>query len=221
MSICPDKDLYSAYLDGELLSPWKEKLEAHMEECPKCRAVLDSYKNIHTLLSAKTIPEPDYEASFSALCEKRRYAAVRSAVADRDRLSWFSKSVSIPVPLLAAAAMILFVFTPILMITSVKAYEAGGNAAVSDFKPIVPVSTVRRNSKKFNFRPANMLISADLIEIEHPKRHVINLSQFAGLYMPSEMTHCDDFILVDLENNYPCLQTAQNEFIPVFIKNEQ
>ena len=37
MSTCPDKDLYSAYVDGELQSPWKEKIEAHLVSCKKVK----------------------------------------------------------------------------------------------------------------------------------------------------------------------------------------
>jgi anti-sigma factor RsiW len=42
--MCPDRQLLSVYLDGELPSPWKEKLEAHLAACPVCAARLDEYR---------------------------------------------------------------------------------------------------------------------------------------------------------------------------------
>jgi len=42
--MCPDRQLLSVYLDGELPSPWKEKLEAHLDACPVCAARLGEYR---------------------------------------------------------------------------------------------------------------------------------------------------------------------------------
>jgi anti-sigma factor RsiW len=40
----------SAYLDGELASRSQARLERHAEECPECRAVLDSLRRMLSLL---------------------------------------------------------------------------------------------------------------------------------------------------------------------------
>lgn len=37
--MCPDRCLLSAYVDGEVPSPWKERLAAHLAECPSCAAL--------------------------------------------------------------------------------------------------------------------------------------------------------------------------------------
>jgi anti-sigma factor RsiW len=44
--MCPDRQILSVYLDGELPSPWKEKMESHLLSCPHCRKVVDSWKQI-------------------------------------------------------------------------------------------------------------------------------------------------------------------------------
>jgi hypothetical protein len=44
--MCPDRQILSVYLDGELPSPWKEKMENHLVSCPQCRKVVDSWKQI-------------------------------------------------------------------------------------------------------------------------------------------------------------------------------
>ncbi|MDR1025523.1 MAG: zf-HC2 domain-containing protein [Treponema sp.] len=44
--MCPDRQILSLYLDGELPSPWKEKMEAHLDSCPACRDRIESWKRI-------------------------------------------------------------------------------------------------------------------------------------------------------------------------------
>jgi hypothetical protein len=36
--MCPDRELLSAWVDGEVSSPWRESLERHLEACPSCSA---------------------------------------------------------------------------------------------------------------------------------------------------------------------------------------
>ena len=74
MSTCPDKDLYSAYVDGELQSPWKEKIEVHLVSCEKCRSVVDSYRKISLKLSENSFPEPDLDGSSLNSMPKGRIA---------------------------------------------------------------------------------------------------------------------------------------------------
>ena len=47
---CPDRQMISLYCDGELPSPWKEKMEAHLESCKKCRATLAGYRKLEEQL---------------------------------------------------------------------------------------------------------------------------------------------------------------------------
>jgi hypothetical protein len=44
--MCPDRQLLSVYLDGELPSPWKEKMESHLASCPFCRGTVETWKRI-------------------------------------------------------------------------------------------------------------------------------------------------------------------------------
>ena len=43
--MCPDRGLLSAYVDGEVPSPWKERLAAHLSECPSCAAQAARFGN--------------------------------------------------------------------------------------------------------------------------------------------------------------------------------
>ncbi|MCL2374311.1 MAG: hypothetical protein FWC65_03610 [Treponema sp.] len=44
--MCPDRQIISLYCDGELPSPWNEKMASHLEICPKCQAVLSGYRSL-------------------------------------------------------------------------------------------------------------------------------------------------------------------------------
>ena len=55
--MCPDSQIISLYYDEELPSPWKEKMEAHLEACASCRAVLAGYGRLGKGLAALNHPE--------------------------------------------------------------------------------------------------------------------------------------------------------------------
>ncbi|MDR2343279.1 MAG: hypothetical protein LBD86_01960 [Spirochaetaceae bacterium] len=50
--MCPDKQFLSVYFDKELPSPWKERMEQHLETCSECRANLEVYRKMSGSLSA-------------------------------------------------------------------------------------------------------------------------------------------------------------------------
>ena len=51
--MCPDRDLVSAYVDGEVPSPWRERLEEHLASCPNCAALAASYAALGERLRAE------------------------------------------------------------------------------------------------------------------------------------------------------------------------
>ena len=55
--MCPDNQIISLYLDEELPSPWKEKMEAHLESCKKCQSALAGYKNLKSSLQQVAVPQ--------------------------------------------------------------------------------------------------------------------------------------------------------------------
>jgi hypothetical protein len=50
--MCPDKQFLSVYFDGELPSPWKERMERHLETCSECRENLEIYRKMSRSLVA-------------------------------------------------------------------------------------------------------------------------------------------------------------------------
>ena len=118
MSTCPDTDLYSAFIDGEVPSPWKEKLVAHINSCPKCRKQTERYQKIHALFAAGMARQtaPDFEASFERISRRRQeLLASMGKKTPTNYLAWTRQSVKIPIT--AFAAMFLAaVFLPTFFI---------------------------------------------------------------------------------------------------------
>ena len=66
--MCPDRQLISLYYDGELPSPWKEKMEAHLESCAECRSILAGYKGIGKYL--QDFPQETVQAASERVWKK-------------------------------------------------------------------------------------------------------------------------------------------------------
>jgi anti-sigma factor RsiW len=108
--MCPDPQLLSIYVDGELPSPWDEKMDAHLKECSVCREKVETFKQLRELInkdsSAKKITEEELlkskEKIWRRIEEKRRFAAVPTQY---PRI--WQRRISIPLPMAAAAAIII------------------------------------------------------------------------------------------------------------------
>ena len=55
MFTCPEKDIHSIYLDGELPEEYKVKYESHVKTCQKCQAELSKLKMVHEILKKDSI----------------------------------------------------------------------------------------------------------------------------------------------------------------------
>jgi len=61
--MCPDPQLLSIYMDGELPSPWKEKMEGHLSECSECMEKFKSFKHLQELFKKDTSQKRTVESS--------------------------------------------------------------------------------------------------------------------------------------------------------------
>jgi anti-sigma factor RsiW len=138
--MCPDPQLISVYLDGELPSPWKEKIESHLEHCPECSGKLARYR----LLRADTAHE---EIAMQAAKERvwqklasQKPVAFRSPERAFAGGIWRSK-VSIPLP--AAAALIVAVIAMFFLLRPAEQADTTPNMmlASEEILPgIIPAS---------------------------------------------------------------------------------
>jgi len=124
--MCPDPQLLSVYYDGELPSPWKEKMEGHLADCPECRHTLETYGIFR---SGKDSPGASLPAAETAACERvwNKISGKTDIEADPEKTAgqsispfhypqkysqtgFWRRSVSIPLPAAAAAALFIIVF---------------------------------------------------------------------------------------------------------------
>ena len=146
MSICPNKDLLSAYIDGELTFPWKETIERHLQECAVCNKVYEQYAVVNWYMQKLVADAPlDTAASFEKVLAKRN-AVLQNKLANPKRRwvasaveQWFSASIRIPVPA-AVAAILVFVLLPLVLFVKVEYSVNSAAVAQSSFTPIIPVS---------------------------------------------------------------------------------
>ncbi|MDR1278548.1 MAG: zf-HC2 domain-containing protein [Treponema sp.] len=135
--MCPDRQILSVYLDGELPSPWKEKLENHLGSCARCREKLEAYRNMSCLLgkTGNAGPETARERVWLRLQTRAGGAFPRSG-------NLWRRNVSVPLPV-AAAAAIFFIALGALVFRQLfftGPAQEGAMAAGVDLRNVVPVS---------------------------------------------------------------------------------
>lgn len=118
MSGCPEKDLHSVYLDGELPEFYLKEYESHVQTCQKCQAVLEKMRKVRALLHDSEISCKDenefLEQSFERLQTKLRY----TQNVKKPQNNIYSYTARFILPLTAAAAIFAVVFTPIHLKTT-------------------------------------------------------------------------------------------------------
>jgi len=117
--ICPDRQLLSVYFDGEMPSPWKEKMEAHIAGCPRCAGQLEIYRRISRTAAGDVLAGGAVEAVKEQVWRKLEQRTGTAAglpeawpTAVRGRAVW-RRRISVPLP--AAAAIALFIVLAFVM----------------------------------------------------------------------------------------------------------
>jgi hypothetical protein len=103
--MCPDRQLLSVYLDGELSSPWKEKMEEHICGCVCCTQQIETYRKISIRHSAEeeTLFKDARENVWQKLEQRSQVYTYRYKPVS----NFWKKRLSIPIPA-AAAITLLF-----------------------------------------------------------------------------------------------------------------
>jgi len=146
--MCPDPQLLSIYMDGELPSPWKEKMESHLSECSVCGEKFKNFKRLQEFLkedtdcksavSEKFLSEQELmEASMKNVWQKLEagskgaysyrtnpYGRRQLSHVNRQTENLWKRRLSIPLPAAAAAAIIIALVTAVWF----RGGSAGNNA---------------------------------------------------------------------------------------------
>lgn len=111
MSICPENDIHSVYLDGELNSPYKEQYLEHLQSCPECTEKLNKLKVVHEALRADSssisLSGEKLDASYQKLSTLLKF---RNVTKKSTNSSWNLLNKVLPA---MAAALIIAIILPI------------------------------------------------------------------------------------------------------------
>ena len=113
MFTCPEKDIHSIYIDGELPENFSREYEAHIGSCEKCRAELEKIRAIRSLLakdSASLDLDKDFmEKSFERLQSRMRFKRIVSQGEDKSFIVPMRRTF---IPMAAAAAAVFAILLP-------------------------------------------------------------------------------------------------------------
>ena len=146
--MCPDRQILSLYLDGELPSPWKEKMDTHLVSCEKCRSHLAQYQKLREIMQEDRV-------EFSLEMKNRAWDNIISGMPGdhakrkmvnpvREHQIFWNRRVSLPFPALAAAAAVFIIIT-FLAIQGIRSPQTDQEFGIAtgigaDVQEIIPVS---------------------------------------------------------------------------------
>jgi anti-sigma factor RsiW len=112
---CPENDIHSIYLDGELPQNFVKDYEAHLASCQKCQAKLAKLKAVHEAFAADArlieVSDDFKAASFDRLQSRMRFSKVVSASQPNKNIVRITNFV----PIAAAAAAVFALMLPVKM----------------------------------------------------------------------------------------------------------
>jgi hypothetical protein len=176
MSMCPDRQILSVYLDGELPSPWKEKLENHLASCSLCRKTVEDWKWVSGEMREEEDPG-SRERVWERIC--RRIEGTEGAgsplrAGDSSVLGdLWRRRVSLPFP--AAAVM--------AAAAAVMVLALGSMAFKSSQAPLVPDSAIS---------------SLETAGIDMELNNIRPISNVSGVLQYLESTDSNDIMIIRL-----------------------
>jgi hypothetical protein len=134
--MCPDRQIISLYLDGELPSPWREKMDAHLASCTKCQSQLAQYRKLSMVLKKDCIDEVPGNIQ-NRVWDKVNSGSI-SMTSGASRFSPFKynnriweRKISMPFPI-AAAVVLVFMVISFYAIQSTQSQNLPQISVVSD-----------------------------------------------------------------------------------------
>jgi hypothetical protein len=140
-------------MDGELPSPWKEKMTSHLAECPACKEKLENFKsffdNTNEQEEQRLIEEAKDKVWRKLQLAKRPVQRVRN-------YNVWQRKISIPWPAAAAAAVLLIFATAV--------WVRSGSSNNTGYAYLPPEPTVERTGFNINVEETipNIITASDL-----------------------------------------------------------
>jgi anti-sigma factor RsiW len=135
--LCPDRQLLSVYFDGEMPSPWKEKMEAHIAGCPRCARQLETYRRISPGMAAAA------DEGAAEAVKERVWRKLEQRTGSTAWPTVWRRRITVPLPA-AAAVVVLFIVLAFVMVLKMGTAESPGMTLASetdfDAPDIIPAS---------------------------------------------------------------------------------
>jgi anti-sigma factor RsiW len=148
--MCPDRQILSVYLDNELPSPWKEKMEVHISSCAECRKILNRYQ----ALSILSHSEEDFSVSNIDAALDRTQEQAKDRVWEQLSVLNFgekkivshnwNRSFSLPVPFAVAAALVIAFTAAFIGNTLSRPVQNLNTVAALDAQNVIPSADLAR-----------------------------------------------------------------------------
>ncbi|AEJ18820.1 anti-sigma factor family protein [Gracilinema caldarium] len=163
--MCPDRQLISLYKDGELPSPWKEKLEAHIQTCPECTHTLRAYVHLSGFLQTEQLTSEQIEVVQKNIWKHLSHRLPQTNQVKTKRI--WKHPLIIPLPAaiaaLVAVALLASFITPFILHQGTKGTQ--NIAKINTEVPgIVPVSDMHGLLQYLE----NQASAADIVIIKLP-----------------------------------------------------
>jgi anti-sigma factor RsiW len=115
MIMCPDDALLSAFVDGEVPSPWKERMESHVAGCAECSRKLGEMRGLSASLHSL---ETGTETAILSAAKARIGASIDFGMVGRPTgrnlaerlLEFWSRRITLPLPAIAAGLLAIVFF---------------------------------------------------------------------------------------------------------------
>lgn len=140
MSTCPENDLHSVYLDGELPPAYMADYEAHIAECPECQKKLASLRSLREAFSTDSLSmnkdEKFLNESFDRLKARMSYIKVTR---ETNVLTLTGEKVRGALKYVATGAVAAAV---VALIIPVRMNSKAGDASAANFQPVARTNMV-------------------------------------------------------------------------------
>ncbi len=121
--MCPDKELLSAFIDNEIEDRFSTIIKNHITACGKCRDVILTLESVQSLCRSDITGEKITESG------KKVWSRIESSIANNLKTDFWNRKITVPYPVMAAAALLIFTISTILSfyLLTGKNYESRFN----------------------------------------------------------------------------------------------
>ncbi len=136
MSTCPNKEMYSLYIDKELSHSKCLSFEKHLEGCEECQNQLNNTKALQSALQSLNV-EYDSEEGYRKLKERMHYRDVTTPQRPFSSATFFIRFASV-----AAAVLLISVVIPVVRFMNRGTPDVNAMLAFYTMNPLINDSEI-------------------------------------------------------------------------------